>query len=669
MRNLTADAQVKIAQFKGNEPVIIIEVAWHGSGKTTYTDKDKILDIQTLDDVIDVSAASNSQELSVTLDDADSSIKGFLDTNNIHKRDVWVYQWFEGMDLADKFLLFQGKINSPIVWDEGERTVSFDIVTKLEDEDVGYSPTTLEDWMPTSLAGRSWPMCFGTCESMRPLRVTNTTAGILADGIGIVDQGLKARLDCYIAIKAIYNSEYSRFTNLIWQLESWGYGTAEQIEWAKNIRDTLNVNRADFSLKVSEAEIVYTDQKSTEVTSFGVIGGEDFPRGNIDLKINNVIFNGYFINDIFYTNYDYTIHPYYVENCEGTSSTPYEGYFTYQRPIDTSINIPGHEETAYTKIVSTWKWGHHWGYKYLTPGAVVTVDTATPQKYIVSTIPGVVTKVSAYTNWEGQRKLVEIPENLYSVQTENLGVDVITITFSDALSHYEGQNWEDDIYVTFRSSIGPDSVEILKYLIDNYTELDYNLTSFNDATSSDCNFVLYDRKGVMTFLREIAWQTRSAIYLNNNEFYLLYLPDERVSIDTITSTDIEVKTLKITYTNTEDLVTKMVCHWHNDGTEMQPNEVILDDNIDLYGTQEDNYNFYVYDNLNAVKESAEYWLEQYSNTWTIIKWISPLSKLNLETFDTIGIQNTTGVITSAAYVPNNYSIEFECKTILKAGEQ
>ena len=159
MRSLSANALTTIATKLGTEPVTIIEVDWvEDNAFALYADRiigtiqGKIYEIGDLDNVINVSDSDSSQELDITLDDTDGTIKAIFDTHDIHKRSVRVYQWFEGMDLTDRFLLFAGKISSPITWDERGRTISFTIISQLEDKEVGFSPEEGQfEWLPAAM--------------------------------------------------------------------------------------------------------------------------------------------------------------------------------------------------------------------------------------------------------------------------------------------------------------------------------------------------------------------------------------------------------------------------------------------------------------------------------------------------------------------------------------
>ena len=136
MRNISAAGLAKLAERHGNEPITIVEVDWVKGKATAYADRTvgtipgRIIEVGDLDDAVNISGNSDSQELTITLDDTDGSIKAILDSHDVHKRDARVYQYFSGLDISDKFLLFSGKISSPIVWNERDRTVKATILSQ-----------------------------------------------------------------------------------------------------------------------------------------------------------------------------------------------------------------------------------------------------------------------------------------------------------------------------------------------------------------------------------------------------------------------------------------------------------------------------------------------------------------------------------------------------------
>ena len=152
MRKISPAALTQVTTNLGGEPLVVVAIYWNGKNSTPsyYCDRGaffdlpqlqgKILKLANLDDVVNISNASNSQSVSITLDDTDNSIKNIYDHTDIHKKKVAIYQWFTQINFNEKFLIFEGLINSPIVWSEKDRTLSFDIVSKLEDAEIGFSP-------------------------------------------------------------------------------------------------------------------------------------------------------------------------------------------------------------------------------------------------------------------------------------------------------------------------------------------------------------------------------------------------------------------------------------------------------------------------------------------------------------------------------------------------
>ena len=151
-----------------------------------------------------------------------------------------------------------------------------------------------------------------------------------------------------------------------------------------------------------------------------------------------------------------------------------------------------------------------------------------------------------------------MPSDYYKVSTQTFGsITAVMVTVNRQLStikNDDGTNagWGDEIYVTFRSSVGPDIVDIIKYLITTYaatndsdsiqsdtifSPLTWDDTSFNYCQSRlakfPANFALLEQKNVIDVLREIAFQCRCAIWLSNNKFYLRYLPEEPTAVNTI----------------------------------------------------------------------------------------------------------------------------------------
>jgi len=185
MRSISANGLAKLATRCGNEPIAIVEVDWAPNCTRVYADRDvgtapntvpgRIIEIGDLDNVVNVSNNSSSQQINVTLDDTDGSIKKILDSADVHKRSARIYQYFDGLTYpTDRFLLFAGKVSSPISWNERDRTVKFTVISQLEDCEVGFSAEEGQfPYLPADLVGKTWPMIFGVVQDCPAIQVNH----------------------------------------------------------------------------------------------------------------------------------------------------------------------------------------------------------------------------------------------------------------------------------------------------------------------------------------------------------------------------------------------------------------------------------------------------------------------------------------------------------------
>ena len=667
-RTISNDALTKLTTQLGTEPISILEIAWVKGGQPlSYADRSienipgKILELSTLDNVINFSANSQSQQISAVLDDTDGTIKAIMDENDIHESDVFVYQHFSSLSTSEKFLLFRGKITSPVVYSEGDRTLAFTVLSQVEDTEIGFSAEEGQfDSVADHLIGQPWPMNFGTVVHGTTLHLDDTVKGLLAEGTGVADFALPLRVDAINAIAALYEQLQSQHETFQQEaLQARDDATAQR---EADIATGFSTEKIRLTDSASAAFQTYNAQLATEKSSFQVIGGEDFPSGSTQIKINDVVYAGSFSGDVFTV--ASVTHP-----KEGLIETPFSTVTT----VGTGGVIDRFSATMT---------GEHAGYLFNRAGDVVELVDEEGQEYVVSIVPGTVKAASAYINRNGVRKLVTIPTDFYSVETRDFGGITATIlTITDALSKIEDVQWEDEIFVTFESSIGPNTVDVIEYLIDTYTSLSKDTASFDAVktalTKYPSHFQIVERKQVLQVLQEIAWQARCAIWLSNGTFFLRYLPAAPSSIETITDSDVDVTTLEIGFTETEDIVTKLIANWRSTGAQDDDNRVILRHNVARYGTKEQTFNFYIYNHVDLVVKSATFWLIRYANTWKRTRFQTPLHKLRLEVFDgvTLDFNNTwvadssvIGSVEQADYDSSANAIQFEVWTPVRAGE-
>jgi len=752
MRNLSANALAKIAATHGNEPITIVEIDWvEGAvgGAKLYADRNisdipgKILEVGDLDNVIDITDNDNSQELSLTLDDTDGTIKAILNENDIHKRDARVYQWFEGMDLADRFLLFAGKVSSPIIWSERERTVSFTIISQLEDKEVGFSAEEGQfPWIPKDLIGKAWPMIFGKVQDVPAMQFNQAVKGSTLCGVGIIsgkDYNLNFPLGGNDVSFSVQMAAMSAQINHLGRVASAYAGSnlkdgAERASQANEQQQDLVNQRTAMQFQKWKNEVCAEFARSQSVgdpTDEGcnpvqILGGEDFPQNvGLTIKIGQGLFTGHFVDDLFYISdrlheeneakalevyNQYTGNGSFTEGflkvnsglavgadqvlrgsdedieewCNPTITPhPIQQIWEFKTDVGTQeirtkegIYIPAGQDLSGNRPNQISR--HYWA----EAGTTVEIASSEPITYVASIVPGTVLAVKAYKTFENERKLINVPDDLYEIQTTNYGpITAVEIVVDKPLSTITGQGWSDDLYVTFESSVGPHTCDILEYIIDNYTDLDYDTTSFtNIRTKLDpfpMNFPILEKKNALTVLQEIAFQARCALWISNGTFYIKYLPEEPTPDGTITVSDIDAEAgLEVELTTTEDLITRMNVEWRIAWNEDDPNKVILRHNVKKYGTQQEDFFFYCFNQPDIVLKAATFWLIRKSNTWKKVRFSTNLQHLNLEVFDTVTLSlgddyvstgDIKAIVEEASYNSDSQTIDFTCLTPVKSG--
>lgn len=290
------------------------------------------------------------------------------------------------------------------------------------------------------------------------------------------------------------------------------------------------------------------------------------------------------------------------------------------------------------------------------PGCTVYDAANVCEVYIANILPSEIKAVMAYrTNDDGEEVLTPIPTRYYvKNEAENLGVITVTsLKFRTPLRNIIGEGWNDDVYVTLKSSVGPNVVETLEHIITTYTDKAIDATTFNAietlfGNKYPANFVLFERRNVLEQLHEIAWQARCAITESNGTFFLKYLSTEPATDATITEADIEEATFSLSLTETEELVTKMVAYWRTDYLpDTERNKATLRYNINRYGLHEREFDFYIYNIQSLVLKSATFWLIRMANTWKRVTFSTFLTQLELETGDCILFDLASNYVASA----------------------
>lgn len=768
MRNLTTNALTTINTNTGTKPFVLLEISWaKGTSNSLYADKDfeayqgKILSITSIDEIIKIGGGSNSAQVSVTLNDIDGQLKNIIDNNDIHKRPCWIYQQFDGLSSADKFLLLAGEISSPVIWDEGARQLSFDIISRIESVEIGFS---IEEGqfplLPITLAGKAWPLAFGSVVNVPALQISSPREGILADGFGIRDYTLRRRIQLAEAICCPANSLTTYSTsfgltpvtpsvnpnsglatnvatgpfNGIGMIDGSSSGTGTGVSSVPQYGPDPACIKNQCET-VAELQFELSQQVQFEFPSFKVFNGLQFEQNKtLTLAIGGAYVVGSFSGETFtvqqYIHQDaidkdihkannYTDPPDadeidfilngQVPQTNGTrnfvltgfgSENPADATAAYRALLDAGpssvlgncispdgiYSSPTDCESVSLDSLNTYPTA---SFQWVNSGSKVTYAYDEEIVYVANILPSTVRCVSAYRNLDnGQRLLLVVPPEYYTIRTTDYFVyNVVEIVLSRPLSLI-ALGWEDQIYVSLDSSVGPNTVDIIEWLINTYqgsaaeglgvhTKYNVDPVSFAAVRAQIDNypshFAYFDRRDIATALDEISMQARCALFIRDNTYYIKYLSASPTTVDTITEDHVNQNSLQLTSTTTEDLVTKMVVTW-NDDYALDPKLIVLRNNINKYGTVEGQFDFYIYNMYSLVQKSALFWLIRKSNTWRRLTFKTPLIKMALESYDDVSFNlsdvsdsSFRGQIETASYSADDNTMTFETWTPILAG--
>jgi len=356
----------------------------------------------------------------------------------------------------------------------------------------------------------------------------------------------------------------------------------------------------------------------------------------------------------------------------------------------------------------------HWIQDYLIPfeeipdslfwqgeaGTTVRTEDKDCSIYIANIVPSVIKAVHAYRTLDnGSRILASVPSSYY-IKNEMAALGTMTataITFPFDLKSIPGEGWEDDIYVTLQSSVGPNVCDVIQWLIETYTNATVNSANFATVKAkfkSGANelypvgFCLLERPNVLEEIERIAFEARCAIYRVGNEFFLKYLSEEPTTDVTFTEDDIwngptgsEEGNINLSFPETENLITRMVAIWRPNYLPLEqghkPYRIILRNNVKLYGMHSTEIDFHIYNIRDLVYKSATFWMIRKSNTWKHVQFQTFLTNIQLESFDTIllnfakqYISNTAikGVLQTVNYDPETHLLSFDIELPIRAGE-
>lgn len=315
-------------------------------------------------------------------------------------------------------------------------------------------------------------------------------------------------------------------------------------------------------------------------------------------------------------------------------------------------------------------------------GETLKLDLNYQEKYVCNLLPSTIHAVYAYRSVNGLKSLVPVPSSYYTKnENEPYGpYNLTTVTLIRPLSDYEGEYWEDGLFVTLTSSIGPNICDIITWILNKYTNItqaDFS-TLKPKLTNYPAHFAITDRQDALELCKSIAWQSRCSLWVKNGVAHMTYLSEDPVSVSTFTESDINFNSLVLSTSNGMDVVTKFVAVWQPHYAVTKPNKQIFRGNIPRYNEVSEEYSFSIYNTYDLVAKSATFWFIRKANIFKVINFTTAVHKLNVEVFDyvTISLQNNLicdgdiiGQVIKADYDSESGMIQFQVWLPIVIGEK
>lgn len=726
MRNISDSALQEILTTEGTEPITLVQIFWDEQSSIIYGDraflpeiKGQLLELGEIENVVNASAGSNTGSTSMRLNDTDGSLKQIIDTMDIHKRPVYVLQWFPQIPLKDAFVVFDGVISSPIVWKEGERTLSFEIISKIEDLEVGYSAEEGNfEYIPPAIKGQAWPFIFGTVLRVPALMINEVPTGFTQD-----DTGIDAFGEGQGPLANIKDTE-SKNISLLMELERQCFttaaillGNADSLD-AKTVTSPANkavglhgggtvmlsgwIGDNDEKFPTHLSGKLYRRSNNPVAQQMYDLGTQYEERGNEYLKermrpINTGMFNNPNApalerNQIRIANGGKF--PQKQNIIITINGAPHEGYFEGEifnivsrtHPFTNQSAVVGPTEVIDRAVATEYKTDLGvQSFFYAIAGSSVNINVNSYPIYYIIGIPHVTNIVVLAKKDSGGLNKFVVPSSYYTILYKTFEDLKATFLVMHRPLSSRGEGWQDEIWVNCTSPIGPNAVDIMKYIIEHYTNSSWDQASFDSVrvhvNPYKCGFALLDRRNALQVLQEIAYQSRCAIWFKGGRFYLKYLPLQGNTVETFTESDVESGTMEVFCTETEDLVTKWSIDWRPRLDLDPPDKIIYRYHVNKYGLIKEDYDCYIYNNIESVKKFALFWLIRKANTWKKIRFSTFLTKVRVEPFDSVLLNftypwvndpgcvlPTVGVVEQASYDSESQRIQMVIWVPIRFGE-
>lgn len=765
MRTLNQPAAAIIAE--ATEPIAILQIDWGPPvGTRFYADKDISNGFGQIRSLSSISSSQTADQIGMTsqcsavLDDFDTVLKQIIDTAEIEGRPVTIFHKFANQaGLATE--IFTGQIGSPIVWDERERTLSFDIVITIETNQVGFSVDSGQFNANNDVAiGKAWPIVMGKPAHQPTILVQTIPQSRLVNplslGGNLFEDGMFDKLDDELKdieltktsprIESILASPVNSGDLVVASKDTIFVEEGEKFPQDTNMEIEINgvIFRGSFQagggdpvdeFTVTAANVTRYQNLQCAGRSVGDIDFDNpkvlwLARSDVDIANNLIVMewtskdsNG--ITTLKHEFFNRCIRqegtkcwfefPFEVKKMSGGQEassweeetdgsitryglatvntkifetrvlarngliidleqftvdmrTKLKQYNTAQLPSNLTSSPHGAliRQLELVKLVKSAFWNVSEGtvarmwLENISPSGV-TGDVYIVNFFTSSSVDAVYAVRTIKEQDEIQTQVfIPIPKSYYEVNlarntniVELGGQLVTTIEFSRPLESYTGQGWAKDIiYVTLTSTVGENTADQIKFLLDTYTNLSTDAGSFAsvavDIVKYPSHFSLAKEIDALALAKDMAFQSRCALILDSDVTKIKYLSaDPGVPAFDIDESITEYQTMKLSFTPIDEIFTHLTANWRPTGAPepfQRQFTVVFKNNISKYGVREQDHDFFIYNDRSFVSKSLTFWGNRFSFSWKTVRFNTFTDAMALQIFDDVLISHSVTLL-------------------------
>lgn len=645
---ITTDAGTQLGTAYARKPNLVIKIEWpsgtiyYGYADLTLSATDiqgRILENSEISSQLKVGEIGQVATATITLSDTDGALKTIVNTDVIEGTPATIYHHLDNgtLALADLVPMLSGRIVSEVTWDEGKRTLDFSIESLLRDTEVGckYRVGDFAQLNPAAVDSPI-PVIFGTALKVPALHVRTAPRGTLKTGIG---NGTNT-------FEVVGGERFTQDTTISIRVNGIPYTGI----MTGNLFTVVTRNDAIYT-NLAIADRPFREEDRDNSTVFWL-------ASNANIAHHYVILNhatrGWLVNFCYKQEGRkcYFVKPWspnfgklniLLDSATTISETaiiPRQSWAEQYSQESAGMIMPSEQYPDHDyQLVGIESVN---GLYKIAAGRWVTEDITTTDIYAVSCIPTAgILGVYAMLKENGIDTLTPVPSTYYTAHNSLvLGpLTIAAIEFAIPLQFIEGEEWGSTVYVSARSTVGPNVADIIEYIATTYVGVVADPISFattrSEINSYPANFAYLEAINSIKAIEEISFLSRCGATIRGGYIYLRYLSKEPTTPTILLDSDMEAGTLSTSFTQAIDIYTQTKGTWKSDYSGLPGSEhyATYTDNVATLGIREKVIDVYIYATEQLVIYTVGYWGHIWANMWRTISFKTFLSKLSIDPYD------------------------------------